>query len=356
MNALSRFMNTLKKGEAALFFSSVSRFYLTGFSSSDGVLLVTEEGGDLYLDSRYFEMACLRKEKGLLPEKLNVFPYRFAEDFKALTEKGAFHSVFFEDLEMTVREFETLERRFPKASFVPLGSRLEKMRVVKTPEEISRIRASQSLAEKAYEYILPRLEVGRSEREIAAEIEYFMKRNGAEGPSFSTICVSGTRSSLPHGKPTDALLEKGVFITMDFGCVLDGYASDMTRTVALGKASEKMRRVYDTVLKAQEAALSSVRGGVLGKTVDEAARAVIRDAGFGEYFGHSTGHGLGLRVHESPSFAPRSEEVIPAGAVLSVEPGIYLPGEFGVRIEDLVVVTEKGMENLNSSSKILLEL
>ncbi len=356
MNALSRFSGTLKKGEAALFFSSVSRFYLSGFSSSDGVLLVTEGEGKLYLDSRYYEMACIQKEKGLLPPSLSVLPYRFAEDFKSLTENNTFSCIYFEDLEMTVWELDSLKKRFPKASFAPLGRRLEEMRVVKTPQEIARIRASQSLAESAYQYILPRLEVGRSEREIAAELEYYMKKNGAEGPSFPTICVSGSRSSLPHGTPTDALLEKGVFVTMDFGCILDGYASDMTRTVALGKASDSMRLVYETVLRAQKTALAAVKSGVLGKEVDAAARDVIRDAGFGEYFGHSTGHGLGIRVHEAPSFAPRSENAIPVGAVLSVEPGIYLPGKFGVRIEDLVAVTENGGENLNQSSKELLEL
>ncbi len=356
MITLSRFSATLEKGEAALFFSRVSRYYLTGISSSDGILLVTCEGGSLYLDSRYYEMATLKQKEGLLPEGLAVFPYRFSQEMKVLTDSGRITRVLFEDRSLTVAELESLKSRFPKAQFSPMGHRLEEERVVKGPEEIGRIRASQALAEEAYRYILPRLSVGRSEREIAAELEYYMKKNGAEGPSFSTICVSGTRSSLPHGTPTDAVLEKGGFVTLDFGCMLDGYASDMTRTVCIGRASEEMKKVYGTVLKAQEDAIAAVRANVSGKTVDRAARSVIETAGYGEYFGHSTGHGLGLEVHEAPSFSPSFEGKIPAGAVLSVEPGIYLPGRFGVRIEDLVVVTEAGCENLNRTGKELLEL
>jgi Xaa-Pro aminopeptidase len=223
-------------------------------------------------------------------------------------------------------------------------------------EEIRKIAAAQALAEEAFQYLLPRLEVGRSEISVAAELEYYMKLHGAEGPSFSTICVSGTRSSLPHGTPTQSLLESGTFITLDFGCMLDGYASDMTRTVCLGKASDLMKKVYQTVLSAQLAGIAAVKSGVPGKAVDRAARSVIEEAGYGEYFGHSTGHGIGLEVHESPSAAPKTETALPAGSLISVEPGIYLPGTFGVRIEDLVVVREGGSENLNRTSKELLEL
>ena len=183
-----------------------------------------------------------------------------------------------------------------------------------------------------------------------------MKKNGASGPSFDTICVSGTRTSLPHGTPTDAPLEKNSFVTMDFGCKLDGYCSDMTRTVCLGKADEEMKNVYETVLLAQETALKTIRAGLTGKEIDASARDVITAAGFGDFFGHSLGHGIGLKVHEAPSFSPSFDEIIPEAAVMSVEPGIYLPGKFGVRIEDLVVVREDGCENLNTSSKLLLEL
>jgi Xaa-Pro aminopeptidase len=356
MKALSLFQKSLKGDECALIFSQVSRFFLSGFSSSDGVLLITPRESRLYLDSRYFEMALLKQKTGRISEKIRLFSTPFGRDFLLFSENGKYPKVLIEDTRLTVAELASLEERFPKSKFVPMGRILEEMRIVKTEKEIDHIRVAQRLAEEAYEYILPRLEVGRSENSVAAELEYYMKLHGAEKPSFPTICVSGTRTSLPHGTPTAAPLEKNCFITMDFGCVLDGYSSDMTRTVCLGKANEKMRLVYNTVLEAQLAGLAAVSAGVKGKEVDLAARSVIERAGFGKFFGHSTGHGIGLQVHEAPSFAPRTESVIPAGAVLSVEPGIYLPGEFGVRIEDLIVVREGGGENLNTVSKELLEL
>ena len=354
--SLERFSQTLAKGECAVLLSGVSRQYLTGFRSSDGTLLVTREKSILFLDSRYFEMAQLAKEKGALAPALELMPAVFHKYFPEFLQKEGITSVYFEDRELTVSALDRLKERYPSPEYFPLKDRVELLRRVKREEEIGKIRAAQSLAEAAYAYILPRLEVGRTELQIAAELEYFMKQNGASGPSFDTICVSGTRSSLPHGTPTDAPLQKNVFVTMDFGCKLDGYASDMTRTVCIGKADEEMRLVYETVLSAQLSAMSAIRAGVTGKEIDGVAREIISKAGYGECFGHSLGHGLGLNVHEAPSFSPSFEGTVPAGAVMSVEPGIYLPGKFGVRIEDLVVVRESGFENLNTSPKLLLEL
>ena len=354
--SLRAFAKTLSKGECALILSSVSRQYLTGFRSSDGTLLVTEKKQILFLDSRYFEMAQLAQRKGEIPAFVELKPRIFQKFFPDFVEEEHITTVFFEDREMTVSDLTWFQEKFPKFDFQPLKNRLEQLRQIKREEEIEKIRSAQALAEAAYAYILPRIEVGRTEISLAAELEFFMKKNGASGTSFDTIFISGTRTSLPHGTPTDAPLEKNTFITMDFGCNLDGYCSDMTRTVCLGKADEEMRRVYETVLSAQEAAMKKIRAGLTGKEIDSAARDLIAEAGFGECFGHSLGHGIGLKVHEAPSFAPSFESVIPAGAVMSVEPGIYLPGKFGVRIEDLVVVREDGLENLNTSSKLLLEL
>lgn len=354
--SLQQFSQTLGKRECAVLFSSVSRQYLTGFRSSDGILLVTKEKSVLFLDSRYFEMAEIAQAKGDISSEIELKPGGFYQYFPEFSERENISVICFEDREMSVCELARLKEKFPKFEYCPLGDRVELMRRVKREEEIGKIRAAQSLAEAAYAYILPRIEVGRTELELAADLEYFMKCGGASGPSFDTICVSGTRSSLPHGTPTEAKLERNVFITMDFGCKLDGYCSDMTRTVCLGKADEEMRRVYETVLSAQLTALDVIRAGLSGKEIDKAARDVIAFAGYGECFGHSLGHGIGLKVHEAPSFSPLYEGDIPAGAVMSVEPGIYLPGKFGVRIEDLVVVCENGIENLNTSSKLLLEL
>lgn len=356
MKPLLTVQKSLSDGVCALFFSRVSRQYLSGFSSSDGTLLVFFDRAFLYLDSRYYEMALIAQKEGRVPEEITVKPFVFKKEFSALCKEGAVKAVLFEEKEMTVWLLSRLQEEYPEISFSPLGDVVEKSRMVKSEGEIRRLRASQELSEAAFSYILPRLKVGRTETEIAAELEFFMKKNGAAEPSFPTICVSGARTSLPHGTPSKKPLEEGDFVTMDFGCMLDGYASDMTRTVCLGRASDEMKVVYDTVLRAQLAAIEKVSAGVVGKEVDAAARDIITAAGYGEYFGHSTGHGIGLCVHEAPSFSPSEEKRIPAGACLSVEPGIYLPGKFGVRIEDLVVVRENGRENLNRSTKELLEL
>ena len=356
MTKIGIFGKTLSKGEAALITSPISRRYLTRFASSDGFLFVTKNKAFFFLDSRYFEMACILKEKGEIPKEIELCSKRFFPALEEMVKEEKIEKIYFEDRFMTVATLSSFEKKCPQVSFLPIGDRIERMRMVKEKDEIEKIAQAQKLAEAAFSYILPRLGVGRTENDVAAEIEYFMKKNGASGPSFSTICVSGTRSSLPHGTPTASPLTNNSFVTMDFGCILDGYASDMTRTVCIGKASDEMRLVYDTVLTAQKNAISAVCAGVSGKDVDFAARDVIAKAGFGEYFGHSTGHGIGLEVHEAPSFSPSFEGEIPCGAVLSVEPGIYLPGKFGVRIEDLVVVEKKGCRNLNFSPKELIEL
>jgi len=356
MNALEVFQQNLSQDECAVIFSDLSKRYLSGFSSSAGALWVGKDFSKLYLDSRYYEMACLQKEKGLLPRSLQILPGKFSDDFRLAEKAGVLKRVLFEDLTLTVSELSSLERSYPDATFVPMGRRIEQMRLLKTKEEIGRIRASQQLAEEALRFVLPKIEAGRTESFVAAELEYYMKLHGASGPSFPTICVGGKRSSLPHGRAEDIPLEKNSFVTLDFGCILDGYCSDMTRTFCIGKADEEMRLVYETVLCAQQAALDAVHAGVRGDAVDRAARSVISSRGFGAFFGHSTGHGIGLAVHEAPVFSPNAAREVPAGAVLSVEPGIYLPGKFGVRIEDLVVVREGIGENLNSFPKELLEL
>lgn len=356
MKPLQTVQKSLSGGRCALFFSRVSRQYLSGFSSSDGTLLVFSDSAFLYLDSRYYEMALIAQKEGRVPEEITVKPFVFRKEFTGYCDDGTVKEALFEEKEVSVWHLSRLKAAYPKIAFSPLGDIVENCRIVKSEGEIRRLRASQELSEAAFSYILPRLKIGRTEMEIAAELEFFMKKNGAAEPSFPTICVSGARTSLPHGTPSEKPLEEGDFVTMDFGCMLDGYASDMTRTVCLGRASDEMKAVYDTVLLAQLAAIEKVSAGVVGKEVDAAARDVITSAGYGSYFGHSTGHGVGLCVHEAPSFSPSEEREIPAGACLSVEPGIYLPGKFGVRIEDLVVVRENDCENLNRSTKELLEL
>lgn len=356
MNPLCSFQNLLKENECAVVFDTISRHYLTGFASTDGALLIFPDSAILSLDSRYFGMAQAAQEKGRIPREVTLSPEPFSKVFGALCAAGKITHALFEDLRLTVAQLSRLAQRFSTVRFLPMGDRIESLRLVKTEEEIRRLGAAQALSEEALAYVLERIEPGRCESDIAADLEYYMKSHGASATSFETICVAGKKTAFPHGKPEAIKLEKNTFLTMDFGCLLDGYCADMTRTVCIGKATDKMRLVYNTVLAAQEAGIAAVRAGVVGKEVDKAARGVIDNAGFGTYFGHSTGHGIGLEVHEAPSFSPKEERIIPAGAVLSVEPGIYLPGEFGVRIEDLVVVRDGGCENLNHSTKELLEL
>ena len=356
MDALQICQEQLAAEETAVVFSPVNRRYLSGFASSDGVLVTTREEAILYLDSRYFEMAEIAQKRGRIPARVSLRPFVFHGEFTRNVEAGKVQKVLFEDKRLTVAELDDLERRYPKVEFLAMGDRLERLRIVKSKEEIRAIAAAQALAEEALTDLLPKLSPRVTETWVAAELERYMKLHGAEEPSFETICISGTKTSLPHGKPENVLLTDGGFLTMDFGCRLDGYCSDMTRTVCIGRASEEMKAVYETVLAAQKAGVAAAKAGVDGRIVDKASRDVIEKAGYGQYFGHSTGHGCGLEVHEAPWFAPKRECTIPAGAVLSVEPGIYLPGKFGVRIEDLIAVTENGCDDLNRFPKDLIEI
>ena len=216
--------------------------------------------------------------------------------------------------------------------------------------------AAQRIAERALDQILGEIRPGVTEKEIAARLQYLMLHYGASDMSFDPIVVSGPNGSLPHGVPSERVIGRGEFVTMDFGCVYRGYCSDMTRTVAVGFATEEMQTVYNTVLAAQKAGIAAAKAGVTGREVDGAARAVIEAAGYGDCFGHSFGHGVGVEIHEAPNASPMNDKPLPAGAVISAEPGIYLPGRLGVRIEDVILLTEEGCRNMTKAPKELLVL
>lgn len=218
------------------------------------------------------------------------------------------------------------------------------------------MRMAQRIAEKALADVLGIIRPGITERDIAAEITYRLLKHGGEGNSFDPIAVTGKNTSMPHGVPGDTVVKAGDFVTMDFGCLYHGYCSDMTRTVAVGYATDEMKNVYSTVLRAQLAGIAAAKAGIPGSAIDRAARDVIDAAGYGEYFGHSFGHSLGLYIHESPSASPNENTVMPVGAVISAEPGIYLPGKFGVRIEDVLILTGTGNENITHAQKQLIIL
>ena len=258
---------------------------------------------------------------------------------------------------MRCSEFAALQRALPEVKqWIPLAGRVDRLRRIKTPEEIGYMRRAEEIGDEAFEALLPLLKPGMTELEAAAELEYQMKKRGAEGFSFDTIMASGIHSSMPHAIPSGKKLEAGDFITMDFGCTYQGYCSDMTRTVVMGKADEKQKEMYGIVLRAQRAALELIRAGLPGSRVDREAREIIEKAGYGDCFGHGLGHSVGLYIHEEPRLSPSDDTILEPGMIETVEPGIYVPGFGGVRIEDMVAVTEDGCENLTRSPKELLEL
>ena len=240
--------------------------------------------------------------------------------------------------------------------WVPLGEELSLLRAVKDEGEIEKLARAEQIGDEAFSYILTQIKPGITELEIAAKLEYYMKSHGAQEKGFDTIAASGLHSAMPHAVPSEKVLEKGDFLTLDFGCKYQGYCSDMTRTVVIGKANEKQKEIYKIVLEAQEAALAGLRAGMTGAEGDALARKVIEEAGCGDYFGHGLGHSVGLEIHEKPALSPKDQTILRPGIIETVEPGIYIPGLGGVRIEDMTVITENGIKNLTSSPKELIEL
>lgn len=342
-----------QKNCAILVSDNVTRRYLFGFPSSAGYGYISENTCNLYLDFRYFEKAVLMQKEGKVSKLVTICKAEKpkAKTLKELALADGVSEIMFEEKRTVFSEYKLLsDELFPEILLVEAGDTVERMRAQKDEYEISKICQAQEITDRAFSYICGYIKKGMTERQVATELEFYMRKNGAHDIAFSTICVSGKKSSMPHGEPDETVIENG-FLTLDFGAKVDGYCSDMTRTVCVGKPDEQMRSIYNTVLEAQNAAFSKIVPGVVGKDVDAAARKVISDAGYGECFGHSTGHSLGLEVHESPNFSGRELEKIPEGAVLSVEPGIYIDGKCGVRIEDIVFLTENGYINLTNSTK-----
>ncbi len=338
----------------ALIISEENRRYLTGFSSTAGILIVTVNGSVFFTDSRYIEAA--RKQiTHCRVEELKDFKTQIPE----LCRETGIRSLGIEAERMTVDELNRYSKALGEVSLSSSRSvdkTVNSMRSVKDGEEAECIAKAQKIAEAAFDDILAQISSGMTERDIAIQLDYNMLKNGAEDISFKTIVVSGVNSSMPHGVPSDKKIEKGDFITMDFGAVYKGYHSDMTRTVAVGNVSNKQKFVYETVLNAQKTAISALREGLACSEADKAARDIIDAAGFKENFGHGTGHGVGIEIHEKPTLSPRSKETLAAGNVVTVEPGIYLPGEFGVRIEDMLLITPDGYKNFTSCNKELIIL
>jgi len=339
--------------DAMLVLSGANRFYSAGFPSSAGAALITREESYFITDSRYIEAATKRIADGTVLE--NSREKSTLTLVEEVVQRHGIKRLGYEEDFLTVSLFEQVKKKL-SCELTPASDLFTKLRAVKEPWEIEQMVKAQRIAEAALQEVLDFIQVGRTEKEIAAFLQYQMLLGGAEKMSFEPIVVSGTNSSMPHGVPTEKNVEDGDFITMDFGCVYNGYCSDMTRTVAVGHVTEEMEVVYETVRKAQQAGIDLARAGVPGCDIHNAAAKVIEEAGYGPYFGHGFGHSLGVEIHESPNASPGCKGPMPAGAVISAEPGIYLPGKFGVRIEDVIVLREDGCENITKAPKELLIL
>ena len=341
--------------DAVLLTCEANRFYASGFHSSgtDGVAVVTRNRNYYFTDSRYTEAAARHVRDAEIRQTDREHPYSAL--INEVIEKEHITRMGYEDEYMTAADFHRFSEKL-HCELVPATELLWTLRAVKDQAELECMIQAQRIAEKALADILGEIRPGVTEKEIAALLLYKMLHYGAEDKSFDPIVVSGANGSLPHGVPSEKPIQAGEFVTMDFGCKFGGYCSDMTRTVAVGHVTEEMETVYNTVLKAQLAGIAAAKAGVTGAAVDGAARRVIADAGYGPYFGHSFGHSVGVEIHENPNATPSNSKPLPAGVVISAEPGIYLPGKLGVRIEDVIVITEQGCQNITLASKELLIL
>lgn len=341
------------KSDAALIFSEVNRLYYTSFPSTDGCLLVCADGyACFWTDSRYTEAAA---------KAITACPVADSTDLNgqlnAIFKEKNIKNVLIEADRMTVSAYKKLCNDLPGITLDDsntLTELIEGQRAVKSEEEVRYILAAQKIAEDAFDYILGEIKVGKTEKEIQLALDYYMLSHGAEALSFETICVSGANSSMPHGVPTDKKIENGDFLTMDYGAVVNGYHSDMTRTVFIGTPTDEQKKVYETVLAAQTASLAVLHDGVSGFDADKAGRDIIEAAGYGKNFGHGTGHSVGVEIHEEPRLSPKTKQILHTGNVVTVEPGIYLPGKFGVRIEDMAIITPDGCRNLTNCPKELI--
>ena len=354
-NDIAQLQKSLPPRTAALVVSPVNRRCLTGFESSDGLLFITPSAACFLTDSRYIEAAqtvvtaCPVKELKSTDGQL-----------RALCKTHRVKRLFIETAYTTLDEAARLRRYLPGVWIETHDNRIDlhlrNIRMHKSPAQADCVRSAQRIAEGALTHILNFVKPGLTEREVALELDYTMLRGGAQALSFETIAVAGENGSKPHGVPGERKLRAGDLLTLDFGAVVDGWHSDMTRTIAIGKPDVESRKIYTIVLEAQLAALDKLAPGIPCKDIDAAARNVIEAAGYGEHFRHGTGHGVGLEIHEAPSVSSKSKDVLAPGMVVTVEPGIYLPGKCGVRIEDMALITETGYENLTRADKRLIVL
>ena len=350
MKNLDKYLSLLSDGQGLLLTSRFSRHYGAQFDIAEGVAVVSKNGCRYFTDSRYIESA----QSGIQGfEVLDIAPVGYIKRINAAIADFGITELGFEEPFLTYAEYMDYEKNL-NCALKPRNAEINGFRGTKEDWELELMRKAQAITDKAFSEVIGRIKVGMTELELQAELIYCLYKNGATGLAFDPIVVSGPNTSLPHGVAGERVIREGDFITMDYGASYMGYCSDMTRTVAVGHATEEMVKVYNTVLQAQLAGLAVSRAGVPGAQIDAAARKVITDAGYGAYFGHGYGHSLGLEIHEAPNPNPKNPNPMPLKAVASAEPGIYLPGKFGVRIEDTCVYLEDGIEILTHSPKKLI--
>ena len=350
MKNIEKYQKLLDKGEvdALLLTSEYNRLYAAQYNIAEGVAVVTKDGAYYFTDSRYIEAA-----ENNLPGFTVRMTHPGSSDIERINEVIGEHTIKklgFEESDMTYAMFLEFQHAL-HAVLVPMQKKIDAFRASKEPWELELMRKAQEITDLTFAQLQKVICAGMTEKDLRAELIYRLYKNGADGLSFDPIVVSGPNTSMPHGVPSDRELQFGDFITMDFGCLYQGYCSDMTRTVALGFVTEEMDKVYKTVLKAQLAGIAATKAGVTGQAMDGAARKVIADAGYGDYFIHRLGHGIGMEVHEPFDVSATNETIVREGMCFSIEPGIYIPGRVGIRIEDLVCVTKDGCRVLNAYPK-----
>lgn len=349
-----RILMTKNGFDGVLLSSPINQSYITGADFHDGYVAVTADRCVACVDFRYFEAVKNTVSQGIDTELAKGSTLNCALDI--LLSSGA-KKIAFEDGDISFATHKKLSEKLTDGAELVVGGGniLSEMRAVKTPEELEKIAAAQKITDLAFTHILNVINPSMTEIDVALELEFFMRKNQAEAMAFDVISVSGSASALPHGVPRNVKLERG-FLTMDFGAKKDGYCSDMTRTVVIGKAYTEMKKLYSTVLEAQKSALDALCEGFGCADADKTARDIINSAGYEGCFGHSLGHGVGRYIHEEPRLSSRCDDTLKIGNVVTVEPGIYLEGKYGCRIEDMVAITENGIHNFTKSKKELIEL
>lgn len=353
MEKLTKLRESFSKAgiDGLLVTSTFNRRYVSNFTGSSGVVLISLDGAKFITDFRYIEQAtsqCIGYD--IVKHTGNI-----KEIVSQLVKELGITKLGFESDYLSFTEYKGYEKEVG-CELVPISGLIEKIRLIKTPEEIKILKEAADIADAAFKHILDFIRPGLTELEVANELEFFMRKAGATSSSFDTIVASGARSALPHGVASEKVIEKGDFVTLDYGAYYKGYVSDITRTIAIGQPDEKLKEIYEIVYHAQHLAIDGIKPGMTGKEADALTRDYISEKGYGEYFGHSTGHGIGLEVHEGPALSMKSDIVLEPGMVVTVEPGIYIPGLGGVRIEDDTLITETGNERLTHSTKELIIL